>query len=271
MYTVESFDLQSTAAQKALSARNYGGTGILPRVTEYGSSEAASMGLTPLLEHVEPVPPDQFESEIQRCHAKKIFPVYHQEELSFLRNWNQNGLGYCWAYSITACVMGCRRVEHLPHVRLAPESLGWLVNWRNTGYYMDKTIQAVREKGIAPAEYVPHLSIRPNQYRPGWQEAALSFRLMEWWDINCRASDSTIWGQALAILRVGRPLYLGFMRWPGGAHAVEGVGMNWKNGRPTWLIQNSHNDGVIEIQNLMPDEAYGPRATMLPRDGNNAL
>ncbi len=244
----------------------YGGPGVLPRETEYGSPEAMEIGLIPM-EPVygapNPIPKHKWKEVIDFCHQHKIFPFYHQEVTGLLENWNQNGLGYCWAWALTAAVMGCRALEGKEPVLLAPVSLGWAVNWQNTGNTLDRAIRAANQKGIAPQEFVGEnkWNRNPNSYKPGWEAEAAKYRPLEWWDINTRINaDSTI-GQCLAVLATGRPLYVAYMWW---MHAVECVAMELdESGRVVWVIQNSHNDGIKKLAGSrgIPDEAYGIRAT----------
>jgi len=238
--------------------------GTLPRRSLYSSQEALDMGLFPL-DNTIPLPPQsEWKKIIEECHGKQIFPFYHQARTNLFNPWDQDGLGYCWAWSLTACVMGTRAVEGQKPVLLAPVSLGYSVNWRNAGNYMDKAIKDASKRGIAPQEYVPGTWNRDyTKYKPGWEAEALKYRPYEWWDVNTYGVDAErVIAQALAIFALGRPLYIGYNWW---SHAVEGVGLIWDPSKPynvVWLIQNSHNDGVIKLSGSrgIPSEAYGIRA-----------
>jgi hypothetical protein len=207
------------------------------------------------------IPRADWPAVIAECHAKQMFPLYHQRASGvFADGWNQDGLGYCWAFGLTAAVMDAREAEGQKPVRLAPTSLGWLVRWRNQGYYLDGAIEGANKRGIAPAEYVPDLSISPSRFKPGWEEAAKLYRPLEWWDTNRRAGTDAFIGQCLAILRTGRPLYIAYNWW---GHALECVALEWKSGGVVWTLRNSHGErDVIELAGSrgIPDEAYGVRA-----------
>ncbi len=233
----------------------------LPRATRYGSDSARRLGLIPMEEYPEPlVAWNDVPAVIERCHRETIFPLYHQRAAGVMDPWDQDGYGYCWAYGLTAAVMGCRAVEGQPAIRLSPFSLGWLVGWRNSGYFCDRAIAGARERGIAPVDYVPEYVLNPSRFRPGWEAEAKRFRPLEWWDVNTgRGKQETI-RQCLTILATGRPLYVAYMWW---GHALECVGMRYEAGGVVWQLWNSHGDGVIEIAGTrgVPDEAYGVRAT----------
>lgn len=241
-----------------------GGPQILPRRTVYGSAEAEAYGLTPI-EAVDVIPKEsEWQDVITECHAKQIFPMYHQEASGVFRDgWDQGGLGYCWAFGLTAAVMDARAAEGQRPVRLAPTSLGWLVGWRNRGFYLDGALKGAREQGIALDEDVPGLSINPNNFKPGWQERAKLYRPTEWWDTNRGAGDKQFISQCLAILATGRPLYIAYNWW---MHALECIGLEWTPGELynlTWVVRNSHGEsGPIRFKGRrgVPDEAYGVRA-----------
>jgi hypothetical protein len=246
----------------------------LPRQTRYGSAEAEACGLVPVSDYAdELVQPDQFKEVIAECHAKKMFPMYHMEASGLLKRWTQDGYGFCWAYWITACLMGKRALEGQTPVALSPFSLGWLVGWRNQGYYLDRTIAGAKEKGIAPLDFVPEYELNTRNFKQGWEQEALNYRASEWWDVNVEQNRvGTILNplevirQALTILRTGVPLYIAYNWW---GHALTCVGMEYDESKPNkikWLDWNSHNDGIIELSGSkgVPNELYGIRSASLP-------
>ena len=150
-------------------------------------------------------------------------------------------------------------------VLLNPVSLGWLVNWREEGYFLDRTIQGAKERGIASAAVAP-MSFNPRdhaQWPAGWEQDALNYRALEWWDTDRAAGVVKMIAQCLAILATGTPLYIAYNWW---SHALECVGMRWnasKTNGIVWTIKNSHNEeDVIELADSkgVPDEAYGVRS-----------
>lgn len=267
------FNVDDESVQQDLIARrSLAEPEVMPRVFAYGSMEAVDNGLVPFdsyastLDHrdVSNMTDAELKDFLNVCNKEKRFPKYHQETMEVLKTWNQGNLGYCWAFSATACVMGVRQVEGQSYVELAPESLGWLVGWRNRGFFMDQTLIGIRERGIAPRAMVPRLSIDPNQFADGWQSEALKYRVVEWWDFPVNAAAGTIIRKAALLLSAGRPGYAGYNWW---GHAVEVVGLVWDETKPynvIWEIQNSHRDGVIQLvgERAIPSELYFPRAAI---------
>ncbi len=234
----------------------------MPRRTARTSPEAQALGLVPFEQYPDSVIDyADVPKVIEHCHKEKIFPVYHLEK--YLWNptdWYQDGLGYCWAYGLTATVMLCRAAECQPTVRLSPTSLGWLVKWRNQGYYCDAAIAGAKERGIAPVDYCPELVLNTGKFKPGWDLEAKKYRPLEWWDLYTGRDTKATICQATTILATGRALYVAYNWW---GHALCCVGIKWENNGAVWQLWNSHGDGVIEISGSrgIPDEAYGIRAS----------
>ncbi len=175
------------------------------------------------------------------------------------------GVHNCWNYGITHATEDCRAAEGQPAVKLAPNSLAYLVNWRNQGYFCDETIAAVRQYGIAPASMVPEYKMDPREFDPKWEQERLKYRVLEWWDT--RRSDGVIRmiQQCLAVLMAGRAGYIARNWW---GHALESAGMEWDEHQPNnvvWIDFNSHGDGLIRLAGSkgIPDEFYGVRAGSL--------
>lgn len=233
-----------------------------PRKSTYASPEAIAKGLIPFAQYPDAVIEwDKVPEIIERCHRDKVFPLYHLHKYLWdPADWSQDGLGFCWAYGLTASVVLARAVEGQPTVRLSPTSLGWLVGWRNRGYYCDEAIEGARSKGIAPVDYAPELSLSPSKFKNGWETEALKYRPLEWWDVDTNRDTKLTIRQALTILATGRALYVAYNWW---GHALCCVGLKWEKGGAVWQLWNSHGDGVIEIAGSkgIPDEAYGVRAT----------
>lgn len=241
---------------------------VLPRNIVYASPQAERMGLVPLLDYPDNlVEVKDFKEVIQHCRDKKIFPVFHQQNHGLLEYWNQNGLPYCWAWSAVASLMDERAIEGLPPELLAPNSIGWLVNWRRVGYYLAQTIGGIRTRGVASAKFVPDFfNLNPRSFKEGWENDALNYRIKEVWDTR-RTSEIYMLRQILTILRTGHPGYVAYNWW---SHALEIVGMLWdESERNNVVIQlrNSHKEkNVIELagSRAVPDEFYGFRAGSLP-------
>jgi len=240
----------------------------LPRQTTYGTFTAAKYGLFPILDTPDQlIQPDDWKQAIADCHRETIFPKYHQIKSAWpTAGWNQGHYGFCWAYGLAAATMDCMQAEGHPPIRLSPFSLGWMVKWRNAGYYLDAAILGAKQRGIASADFVPEYNLNPQSFRKGWQTNALLYRPLEWWDTQPDRAHSMT-SQCLTILATGRPCYVSWYWW---SHAAEVVALDWDESLKvpvTWTVRNSHAElDFIELtgDRAVPDEAYGVRAISLP-------
>jgi len=244
--------------------------GFLPRHTRYGDDLAVNkQHLYPVEDKVELIQWADLKEVLNRGHLLELMPMYHQA-----RSWgppgfryNQNGIGYCWTWSGTACMMDLRAAEEKTTVLLSPVSMGYLVNWQDRGNYLEDYISGARNTGVAPISHVDgdinSTDRNPRNYVDGWETERKKYRLNEIWDTNARAQDNgkTIVLHCATILATtARPIYIAYNWW---GHALELVGMRWdesKKNNIIWIIRNSHNENdFIELDGSRgePDEAYG--------------
>jgi hypothetical protein len=248
----------------------YGEPGFLARRSIYGQRSATDLGLAPIHDFPDVlVDVADFKAVILECNERQVFARYHQDKSGvFSSGWSQSRYNLCWAYCLAAATMGCRAVEGKPPVRLSPFSLGWLVDWRNRGYYIDKALAGAAERGIASEEFVPQYNLNPRSFKEGWEENALQHRPTGWWDTRRADGEVQMIRQCLSILKTGRPLPAGYNWW---GHATEVVGMEWDETQLhgiVWVIRNSHDEpDVIRLagERGIPDEAYGERSTSFPQ------
>jgi len=237
--------------------------GYIPRDIPYGDPQNEAMGGVPMGDYPDDlIDPSDFKEVIQDCHDRQLFPMYHEEDHGMAVRWNQNGLPYCWAWSATIALMNIRQAAGKAAVALAPTSLGWLVNWSSSGYYLNRTIAGAKERGIASTAFVPDIHSRnPRTFVPGWEDDALKYRTGEWWD-GQPGSDLHVIRQCLTILRTGSPIYLAYNWW---GHALCGIGMLFDETKylnVVFIIRNSHGEiEPIELSGnrMVPDEHYGLR------------
>jgi hypothetical protein len=202
---------------------------------------------------------------IAHCRDNKIFPIFHLKESGLLdKPWDQDGYGYCWAFGGTSSLMMCRQLEGQPFQRLNPFSLGWLVNWRNSGYYVDATMRGMRERGVASYDYAPVDLPKPSRFKDNWEQDALNNRASEYWDTRYESQQYML-RQVLTVLQTGVPGSIAHNWW---GHALSCIGMQWDEKQPNNIVIeefNSHRDGIIELtgSRAVPDIFIGLRATSL--------
>lgn len=269
-----SFDTDNAADVAALmnlkakpSLREY-----FPRATRYGTPGAERMGLEPVESAPNIIIPESgLKDAIEQAHADQSFAMYYQ-----LASWMpkgsrymQDGIGYCWTWGGSACLMDLFPIHDMTPIYLAPVSMGYLVGWADRGFYLDGWIGGAREKGVALAvnKNVNDLT-RSASY---WKDAK-RVKLGKVWDTNNQAGDKTMLLHCASILCYGRPLYVAYNWW---GHALEMVALKWTPGtylNITAVLRNSHNeDDVIELtgSRCIPSEAYGLISYILEGDFTN--
>jgi hypothetical protein len=243
--------------------------GFYPRRTRYNDDLAWSQGLKAIeyIDTVDVLDWNDVKGALDRAHLMETMPMYHQNKTwapdGF--RYNQDGLGYCWTWSGTACMMDLRAAEDKETVKLSPVSMGYLVGWKNRGNYLESYIQGARKQGVAPVDWVDgdinSVNRDPDSYKQGWKEEREKYQLDEIWDTDTRSGAKTTIRHCATILALtARPIYIAYNWW---GHALELVGIRWdesKQNNVVWIIRNSHNENdFIELDGSKgePDEAYG--------------
>lgn len=227
----------------------------LPRRELYGSAEALEMGLEP----VEGTPdillqPDQYEEKIKESHSLQTQPIYHMYNSWRPKGtrYNQDGIGYCWTWGGTGCLMTTRAMEDKPTVLLAPVSMGYLVGWQNRGNYLASFITGARDNGVCPAVDGNFNDLTRSQSYWNNVGQRSKHRLGKVWDTRSSAMTQ----HCISILCYGRSLYIAYNWW---GHALELVGIRMVDGKPHWDISNSHNEPepiTLTGTRAVPSEAY---------------
>lgn len=235
---------------------------VYPRRSVYGTAQAVEAGLMPV-DAVPDVllPKDEWEDRLKEGHELQSLPIYGMYKWrpkGF--KYNQDGLGYCWTWSGTGCLMTTRAMEHKDLVKLAPVSMGYLVGWANRGNYLESFITGAREDGICPAQDGDINSLnRSSSYWNQFSEQRKLYKLDKVWDTN----TSNMTQHCVSILCYGRSLYVAYDFW---SHALELVSIRIIDGIIHWDLSNSHNeDDIITMtgSKAVPSEAYGFISTVL--------
>lgn len=224
-----------------------------PPEIRYGSAAATvEYGLIP----IEAVPDalialDEVPERFDEAHELQALPIYHMYNTWRPKGtrYNQNGLGYCWTWSGTGCVMTTRGLEDKETVLLAPVSMGYLVGWKNQGNYLASFVKGAREDGICPG---PLNSLDRNSSTWNKPERAL-YKLDMTWDTRKERMKQ----HCASILYYGRSIYIAYNWW---GHALELVSIRIVNGVWYWDISNSHNEPdviTLDGSKAEPDEAIG--------------
>ena len=132
---------------------------------------------------------DEIEAAIKRQAEEKSSPkdVFFREGMAAL---DQNGQGYCWAYSTTSGVMLSRVIAGLPYVRLSAHMVACIIKgYRDQGGWNAQSVEFVAEHGVAavgPASEGgwPEKSMSRSNDTPMMREKAKQHQLVEFMDLD---------------------------------------------------------------------------------------
>lgn len=142
---------------------------------------------------------------------------------------DQNGQGFCWAYSSTMATMLARAVMGMPYVRLSAHSVACVIkSFQDEGGWGPQSAEFIGERGCAPVSHWPEKSMsRQYNTTATWAEAA-KYKLAECWvEIDAPAYDRNLaFEQFISGLLLNNPGVCDFNWW---GHSV--CGMAVKDGR----------------------------------------
>lgn len=157
--------------------------GTLPRnyaAVPVGSMEFAPVSNVPLIPMFEW--PDRI-ADLERRRAT----LKHIWDDAGIGVWNQGQVGYCHAFSAVMAVAIQRAMMGLPYLSLSASSVGGPVTgWRNAGAYIYDDLKQMVSGGIATTDFVPMLTTRLSDCKPGWRENAAKTKVIEFHDVPPR-------------------------------------------------------------------------------------
>lgn len=134
---------------------------------------------------------------------------------------DQNGQGFCWAYSTTCGIMLGRVAAGLPYVRLSAHMIGCLVKgYRDQGGWNAESVAKAAELGVPSVQFWPEKSMSRSNDTPAMRENAAQHKLIEFMDLDdgganlqrqmatCLlnnipyASDHNWWGHSICAVRL---------------------------------------------------------------------
>ena len=213
--------------------------GALPRRSKVGELKIRvgdEMFAVPMFSKQVPlIPQSEWQSRIRAMEAAAAF--IGQRWKSDTKADFQNGLGYCWAYSLAQSTMACRAAMGQNFVQLSAESLAQCVGYRNRGYYLDDALKYAAENGIASRLYVPQHKISKDQWDAGYLDDRQNYMPAEWWDLG----GADVWAETVTALLLGYGCYVGYDWW-GHAVFLDRLRIG-TNGKIEVHTPNSHGDG----------------------------
>ena len=118
---------------------------------------------------------------------------------SMIRSYDQNGQGFCWAYSTTAAVTLLRAKANAPHVRLSAHAVACKIKgFQDEGGWGAQSMEFVGVHGVPSEAAWPAKSMDPRLDNPAtWADAARHKISEGWADL-----DSQVWDRQMAFDQV---------------------------------------------------------------------
>lgn len=173
---------------------------------------------------------------------------------------DQNGQGYCWAYSVTRCVMYQRALMNQPYKRLSAHAVGCMVkNFQDEGGWCGLSLNFIRERGVPSIEYWPEKSMSRSNDKPEvWENAKGNVITEGWFDENKQPYDMNMTMRQLrTCLALRIPCAADFGHW---GHSVNLHTLKEIDGELWPMGDNSWTDGwgdngcfVLQGRKAIPD------------------
>jgi hypothetical protein len=182
---------------------------------------------------------------------------------------DQNGQGYCWAYSTTMAVMMLRMVMNLPYVRLSAHATACIIKgYRDEGGWCGLSMERQMSHGTPSVQFWPEKSMSRSNDRPEtWANAALHKVTEGWVDIQAAVYNRNLtFDQVMTCLLCRIPVAADFNHWghsvclldpvevEPGSFAVRGIN-SWTD---AWGDRGMF---VLQGGKAIPDGAVAPRVT----------
>jgi hypothetical protein len=243
------------------------GFGLVPRdYNEYPEQMFAQP------DEMELIPESEYDARIEEADREQSSLEHIRmrgNNGKMIESLDQNGQGYCWAYSTTAGVMLLRAANNQPHVRLSAHAVGCMVKgFRDEGGWCGLSAQFQKDKGCPSVEHWKEKSMARSNDKPAtWENAALHRVTEDYVDLTKQVYDRNFTERQMATcLFNNTPCALDFNHW---GHSVCGLRIvKVEAGSYGLLIWNSWTDawgnkgmGILRGSKMIPNGAIAQRVT----------
>lgn len=241
--------------------------GLIPR--DYNSHPPGCYGSAAAVE-IPLIPKSEWSDRIKEGNAQKSFLSHIVERGNnggLIPSLDQNGQGYCWAYSSTFAVMALRAVMNQPYVRLSAHAVGCIIkNFRDQGGWGALSLDFITTRGVPSVELWPEKSMSRQWDNPAtWENAALHKVTEGWYDLSSAPYDRKLTFDQVMTLLLSRVPVVGDFNWWG--HSVCLLDpVEVEPGSFGVRIRNSWGDGwsdrgfgILRGSKAIPDGAVSPR------------
>jgi hypothetical protein len=182
-------------------------------------------------------------------------------------NLDQNGQGFCWAYSTAHSIMLWRAVMGLPYVRLSAHAVACKIkNFQDEGGWAALSLEFAAKRGYPSVECWKEKSMsRSYDTEATWENAKLHMPSSGWVELKQPVYDRDMTFDQIATLLLNNVPVAGDFNWWG--HSVSildleepepgSFGVKILN---SWLNWGNNGTAVLQGSKAIPDNAVAPRA-----------
>lgn len=172
------------------------------------------------------IDPSEYDAYIDEQEARKSALKHRIAAAgSIMAALDQNGQGYCWAYSTGYAVMCMMMLMNRKIKRVSPHAIACkLMNFQDRGGWCGFSAKAAQEMGYPSQEFWPQQSMsRQNDNERTWADAALNKITGMWYDTARQHYNQFLTDQQICtLLLMGIPVPADFMWW---GHSICLIGL----------------------------------------------
>lgn len=210
------------------------------------------------------IPRTEWDARIEEQEKEKSSLEHIRGDIPSL---DQNGQGYCWAYSTGSALTLLAAVNNRPYVRLSPHAVACKIKgFKDEGGWCGLSAKFSREIGYPDVTVWPEKSMSRSNDKPEvWANAARRKVTEDWCDLTASIYDQNLTFEQMATcLLSGIPCMLDFNHW---SHSVCGIRfVKIESGSYGPKIWNSWTDswgergmGILRGSKGVPDGAVAIR------------
>jgi hypothetical protein len=237
--------------------------GLIPR--NYGSHPVGYIPAAPPMPDEELIPESEWADRLAEQQATKSSLLdLRQQEYETLKSLDQDGYGYCWAFSTTKAVMYARTKAGQPRERLSAWGVAAIIKgYRDEGGWGAESLEWIVQNGIPSLDVWPQAQVKRALDTPQMRADAAKRKVTEWWDgSNNRELAKK---QMVTAYLQGIPCVCDYNWW---GHSVCGIAVVSLNPFRC-AIDNSWGEKagdkgiyILEGQKAIPDGLVIPRVSM---------
>lgn len=235
--------------------------GLIPR--DYQKHPVGFYGAVPPLAQLQLIPRNDWAKLIQEGEADQSFLSHIRRKNGpnggHIPSLDQNGQGYCWAYSTGGCIMLWRAKMGLPYVRICPHSVACRIkNFKDEGGWSALSADYVAKNGMNDINDWPEKSMSRSNDNEQSRKAALKYKVDGvWGDMQASVYDRNLSEDQAMSLLLGRWPVMGDFNWWGHAVCLMDPTLNVRPTESTRLRKLMATDfGSLDLNNAADSKVY---------------